>query len=255
MFSLEQIRLKAKALSVFRQLLDDKVMQALIEMIEINEPDTAARIDKYARFTYLLFQAGENLTDYIWQLIVFDENTYNRKCSKKQTASTMLKQAVEHELRTLQEISQITSRDLLETIGHAVFLPEWSTNAESDFIRRYEERINNLSALGYGIYAGHTMFTYGKGKIVPVKYPDSIRLSNLTGYERERKRITDNTLAFIEGKPAANTLLYGDAGTGKSSTVKAVVNEFADRGLRMIEVRKGDLLEIPDLIARLPTTL
>ena len=92
---------------------------------------------------------------------------------------------------------------------------------------------------------------YQNGEIIPVKYPERIQLQNLTGYERERQVIIDNTIAFIDNKPAANTLLYGDAGTGKSSTVKAIVNRFADKGLRMIEVRKKDLLEIPYLIEQL----
>ena len=58
-------------------------------------------------------------------------------------------------------------------------------------------------------------------------------------------------MLFLKDKPAANVLLYGDAGTGKSSTIKAIVNEFADIGLRMIEVRKGDLLKLPELIEKL----
>ncbi|NYB72969.1 ATP-binding protein [Sedimentibacter hydroxybenzoicus DSM 7310] len=248
---LEEIRFKARSLSIFRKLLDDQVVHAFIEMIDANESDTASKIDKYSRFTYLLFQSSENFTEYVWQLIAFDENTYIRKCSNKQIISPMLKQTLEHELKTLQTISQLTSQDIKNEIKYDIFLPEWETNAEYDFNKMYKERINNLFSLGYGIYANYTMFTYSKEKIVPVKYPDSVSLSNLTGYERERKKITDNTIAFIENKPAANTLLYGDAGTGKSSTVKAVVNEFSNRGLRMIEVRKADLLKIPDIIEQL----
>ncbi len=249
--TLEQIKFKLKALSIFRKLLDDRVMQAFIEMIDENEIDAAVKIDKYARFIYLLFQSNENFTEYVWQRIVFDENIYIRKCANKEAISPMLQKSVEHELRTLQEISQITSQDIKKEINCEVFLPEWTTRSECDFVSMYEGRINNLFVLGYGMYANHTVFTYSEGEIAPVKYPDLVRLSNLTGYERERKKIVDNTIAFIEGKPAANTLLYGDAGTGKSSTVKAVVNEFADRGLRMVEVRKADLLKIPDLIEQL----
>ena len=242
------LKLKVKALSIFRQLLDDKIIQAFIEMIDENVIDTSVKIDKYARFIYLLFQTNENFTEYIWQRIVFDENIYIRKCANKEAVSSMMQKTVEHELRTLQEISQITSQDIKKEINCEVFLPEWTTRSEYDFVSMYEERINNLFVLGYGIYAKHTVFTYSEGVIAPVKYPDPVRLSNLTGYERERKKIVDNTMAFIEGKPVANTLLYGDAGTGKSSTVKAVVNEFANQGLRMVEVRKADLLKIPDLI-------
>lgn len=251
MFFLEEIKLRAKSLTIFRKLLDDQVMQAFIEMIDANESDTAEKIDRYSRFTYLLFQSSENFTEYVWQLIAFDENTYIRKCSGKQSISHMLKQTLGHELKTLQTIAQLTSQDIRSEIDYDIFLPEWETDAEYDFVKMYEERIDNLFSLGYGIYANYTMFTYNKGKIEPVNSPDIVRLSDLTGYERERKKITDNTIAFIENKPAANTLLYGDAGTGKSSTVKAVVNEFSNRGLRMIEVRKADLLKIPDIIEQL----
>jgi predicted AAA+ superfamily ATPase len=76
-------------------------------------------------------------------------------------------------------------------------------------------------------------------------------LASLTGYEKEREKLVANTLAFWQNKPVANALLYGDAGTGKSSTVKAIVNEFSDKGLRLVEVRKGDLLEIPRIAEHL----
>ena len=251
MLALEQLKLKAKALSIFRKILDDQVIKAFLEMLDENGNITAVKIDKYAHFIYLLFQSNENFTEYIWQLVISDENIYIRKCSNKEVVSPMLQQSVKHELKTLQEIAQITSQDIKKEIEHDIFLPDWSTKSEYDFVNMYEERINSIDILGYGIYANHTVFTYNNDKIAPVKYPDGIRLSNLTGYERERKRIVDNTIAFLEGKPAANALLYGDAGTGKSSTVKAVVNEFSNRGLRLVEVRKADLLKIPDLIEQL----
>jgi predicted AAA+ superfamily ATPase len=82
-------------------------------------------------------------------------------------------------------------------------------------------------------------------KIVPVRNPDRTRLSSLVDYEEEKKTIVDNTVALLEGRPAANILITGDAGTGKSSTVKAVGNELRDRGLRILEVRKDQLRELP----------
>ena len=92
------------------------------------------------------------------------------------------------------------------------------------------------------------MFMLRKGEITPVKHPDPQRLSDLYGYKMERQAVINNTLALLKGKPAQNVLLYGDAGTGKSSTVKAVVNEFADKGLRLIEITKEQLRDIPDII-------
>ena len=90
-----------------------------------------------------------------------------------------------------------------------------------------------------------------EGRIVPVKNPDTTRLSSLVDYRREQKIILDNTQALLDGKPAANILLTGDAGTGKSSTVKAVVNELYQKGLRILEVRKEQLHQIPEILDEL----
>ncbi|NMA65889.1 MAG: ATP-binding protein [Clostridiaceae bacterium] len=89
---------------------------------------------------------------------------------------------------------------------------------------------------------GHSGFLSG------INNPDPIRLHNLVGYERERYDVVQNTLQFIHGFPANNVLLYGDRGTGKSSTVKAILNEYESRGLRLIEVSKKDLNDLPTIL-------
>lgn len=251
MKKLEQINMKAKSFVVFNNILEDDVMKAFLNMIDIKEKSDIKKVEEYSNFTRKLFEKSENFSDYIWKLIIFNENIYVHKLASKEIISNMLAQCVKHELQTLQDIATITSQDIRSEIEYNGFMAEWSINTEYDFNKMYEERMEKLFTVGYGIYSNNIMFTYDKGKVVPVKYPDNIRLSSHIGYEGERKRIIDNTYAFIKGKPAANVLLYGDAGTGKSSTVKAIVNEYANEGLRMIEVRKGDLLEIPKLIQEL----
>lgn len=251
MKKLEQINMKIRSFVVFNNVLEDNVMKAFLNMIDIKEKSDIKKVEEYSNFTRKLLERSENFSDYIWNLIMFDENIYVRKLASKEIISNMIKQCVLHELQTLQEIATITSQDIRNEIEYNGFMAEWSTNIEYDFNEMYEERMEKLFTVGYGIYSNNIMFTYDKGKVVPVKYPDNIKLSSHIGYERERKGIIDNTYAFIKGKPAANVLLYGDAGTGKSSTVKAIVNEYANEGLRMIEVRKGDLLEIPKLIEEL----
>lgn len=110
----------------------------------------------------------------------------------------MLEKCVRHELETLQEISRITAKEIKDEIGCDIFLPEWTTSLEYDFKKMYQNRMENLFTLGYGIYANNIMFNYNKGEIVPAKYPDSIRLSSHIGYERQQKRILDNTYAFLK---------------------------------------------------------
>ena len=251
MKKLEQINMKVKSFVVFNNILEDDVMKAFLNMIDIKEKSDIKKVEEYSNFTRKLFEKSENFSDYIWKLIIFNENIYVHKLASKEIISNMLAQCVKHELQTLQDIATITSQDIRSEIEYNGFMAEWSINTEYDFNKMYEERMEKLFTVGYGIYSNNIMFTYDNGKVAPVKYPDNIRLSSHIGYERERKRIIDNTYAFIKGKPAANVLLYGDAGTGKSSTVKAIVNEYANEGLRMIEVRKGDLLQIPKLIEEL----
>lgn len=90
-----------------------------------------------------------------------------------------------------------------------------------------------------------------QGQLVGVPEPDPIRLEQLVGYERERALVEQNTAQFLAGFPANSVLLYGDRGTGKSSTVKALLNEHAAHGLRLIEVSRDDLGDFPWIIQRL----
>ncbi len=88
----------------------------------------------------------------------------------------------------------------------------------------------------------------GRGFFQPVQHPHRIRLQDLCGIDRQRDLIAQNTLQFVRGLPANNVLLTGARGTGKSSLVKAVLNEYADHGLRLIEVDKQDLMDLPNII-------
>ncbi|GHV87691.1 hypothetical protein AGMMS50267_00510 [Spirochaetia bacterium] len=82
----------------------------------------------------------------------------------------------------------------------------------------------------------------------PVQNPDPIRPAHLYGYEDQRSTVIANTLRFLEGNQANNLLLYGDRGTGKSATVKAVCNEYSDRGLKLLEISKADLVQLPGIL-------
>jgi len=87
-------------------------------------------------------------------------------------------------------------------------------------------------------------------EFIPISNADPIRLDDLVGYERQKKELCANTEAFCDGCRANNVLLYGDAGTGKSSSIKAVLNEYFDRGLRMIEIYKHQFPDLANVIAR-----
>ncbi len=84
---------------------------------------------------------------------------------------------------------------------------------------------------------------------IPINNMEKVMLNDLVGYEIQKKKLIDNTKAFVEGKKANNVLLYGDAGTGKSTSIKAIVNEFYDEGLRMIEIYKHQFQDLSNVIA------
>ncbi|NLO10218.1 MAG: ATP-binding protein [Clostridiales bacterium] len=89
----------------------------------------------------------------------------------------------------------------------------------------------------------------GKLELVPITNTVDVRLSNLVGYELQKQKLIDNTRAFVEGKKANNVLLFGDSGTGKSTSVKAILNEYYDKGLRMIEIYKHQFEDLSTLIS------
>lgn len=91
----------------------------------------------------------------------------------------------------------------------------------------------------------------GRGHLQPVRHPHAIRLSDLRDIDRQKALVDANTRQFVEGRPANNVLLTGARGTGKSSLIKACLNKYAARGLRLIEVDKADLVDLPDIADRI----
>ncbi|HLW46301.1 MAG TPA: ATP-binding protein [bacterium] len=112
-----------------------------------------------------------------------------------------------------------------------------------------------FSAEGVGLFGRNRAFRWvrdgGAGRLEGVAAPDPVRLADLVDYELEREPVLENTRQFIAGAPANNVLLYGDRGTGKSSTIKALANEYAGAGLRLIEVAKDHLADYPRILAAL----
>ena len=164
------------------------------------------------------------------------------------TVTALQEQCLDRELAFLDRLSHVTLVDLTAGLDNApAFLEGWRTEGSS-IAQDYRQRMGEVSTKGYGIFARYHMFTVENGQLVPVKHPDPQQLEQLPGYEQERQKVIANTQALLDGKPANNVLLYGDAGTGKSSAIKAIANNFAPQGLRLVEVKKNQLYQIPDLM-------
>ena len=238
------------SLAVFRNLLNDEVISAFSALLELHAEGKSFDVNIYSEFVSRLYRHNVNLSEYIFKLVCEDENFYISGKSQGKAFDDIIEQAVSNELEMLREISMLTSEELQYGYYRPFQLPQWKTT-DIDFLGEYRNRIENIGVYGCGIFANSTMFILRSGEIVPVKAPDTQQLDMLFGYERERAEVVENTLALVNGKTAQNTLLYGDAGTGKSSTVKAVVNKFAHKGLRLVEITKEQLRELPELIDKL----
>lgn len=151
-----------------------------------------------------------------YQAIPKRERTYNRDVSAQ--------------VRALRA-SLAEARD-----GHEMFL------LTTDYYKRY----------GYGVFAMNRAFRVRREEaeleFLPISNVDGVRLEDLLGYESQKRELRRNTEAFLAGKHANNVLLYGDAGTGKSTSVKALINEYYDRGLRMIEIYKHQFGELSRIL-------
>lgn len=111
-------------------------------------------------------------------------------------------------------------------------------------------------AYGVGVFGLNKAFRIskkeeGKVEFCPINNMDKVLLDDLIGYEIQKKALIDNTEAFVEGRKANNVLMFGDSGTGKSTSVKAIVNQYYDRGLRMIEIYKHQFKDLSTVISQI----
>ncbi len=250
MINLKELSLKLHSLTILRDLLSDNVMKTLLKFLDLSEEQNiSAKIDAYSDFVSALYKENtDNLSLYIQKIVNESENIYVKAIGKGENSSEILKTALQNDLEILEEVSAITDDDLIGGRDYGVLLPYWAAE-KINLKENYLSRLGSIEKYGYGIYAKYKMFYIDSDySITPVQNPDETTLDDLIDYEREQKIIYDNTMALLLGKPAANILLTGDAGTGKSSTIKAVANALYNEGLRIIEVRKEQLHGIPKIL-------
>lgn len=238
------------SLVIFGGIRRHPVVAALSGLLLVPEEDSLGIVRAYADFVSNLYAYGENWSECLLTILLQDENPYIIRYARKKEVSPLMEECARRELQFLQKLSLVTPAILTEGVPYEGYLPRYEVR-EMDYAGAYKNRIANIERYGYGIYAQYSMFLLQEGEIVPIRYPDETKLSDLVGYERERGEVIANTEALLLGKPAQNALLTGDAGTGKSSTIKAIVNAYADRGLRLIEIQKEQLREIPKIIDRI----
>ncbi len=262
--------IRARGIATLRGVLDSGVAQDLLSLLELlgeERPDAGAVAGVFGRLWEGLALEEERLLPDAWQShlvgrVLDDENPFSLGAEKGVVDSSVLGQA-RRDLRTLREIFALDATVLLGRVESVVpalagiWVPWTSPEPVEDSPRRTIARkleaaedwgacaellAGHFARHGAGPYGRHRAFLWREGRLLAVSRPDPVSLAELVAYEREREPLIRNTERFLAGLPAHHALLYGLPGTGKSSTVKAIMNEYED--LRLVEVKKEDLAEL-----------
>ena len=209
--------------------------------------------------------------------LAYNENVYSKATEIVGETSGSINTFAIHDFKILRELIQFVPNingDLLREIYHyegngrdsklvntrvrdrILRLSKQLIEADSD--NEFKDIITEFyKEYGVGKFGLNKAFRIEEGtdlktaNIIPITRVEHVYLNDIIGYDLQKKKLTDNTESFINGKPANNCLLYGDAGTGKSSSVKAIVNEYYDKGLRIIEIYKHQFRYLSDILEQL----
>ena len=221
------------SLTVLRNLKDNKLIFSLLEYAAQNTQDC------YNDLLCEIYAAGaeENLLCAVQSAVLHNINAFSVACAKGENISDFLKKAYISDLKII--FSAVSN---LNVNGFCLGKP-LSVFDCSDALLIYNLE-NFYRENGYGQFIDGKAFGYSEGKFVPLNGTADISLSQLKNYESEKALIDTNVKNFLENLPFSHMLLYGDRGTGKSSTVHAMLNAYCDKGLRLIELDKNDLPSI-----------
>ena len=223
----------------------------------------------------------ENLWhNYLTFLLANDENAYSTECEIVGEIEGSINQIALHDFEIFRELFAYDFSIMEEALGVDCLSMLWNyQNVKGHgkvFNKRIRDRICELSSklgksesteefkailtqfykeFGVGKFGLHKAFriehTEEGAEIIPITKISHVHLDDLVGYDIPKQKLIENTEAFVEGRRANNCLLFGDAGTGKSSSIKAILNQYYDQGLRMIEVYKHQFQDLNDVIAQI----
>lgn len=274
---------------LYRDFEQQDVLQDITEMMDDWHNEELGEGDR-AKFYRCLNQLVEMANAYgfwgnLWHayltfLLVNKENAFSTSCEIVGKVDGSINQMAKHDFVRFKELFDFDIRvfDQAFNSGDSEIICAYQNTDMSKklFNRRVCDRIMELSEklsaavdveefmelmiqfykdFGVGKLGLHKAFRIdnkdGEVEIIPITNIAHVHLDDLVGYEIAKKKLVDNTEAFVKGKKANNCLLYGDAGTGKSSSIKGILNEYYDQGLRIIEVYKHQFQDLNALIAQI----
>lgn len=219
--------------------------------------------------------------NYLTFLLITNENPFSITCEKVGASEGSVNHFAKNDFKAFKELFDFDFSKIEENLGidcfsrisdyKAIGKPELMYNKNvSEKVRALSEKLEATKdeneffdvvtdfykAYGVGMFGLNKAFRIeetGDGDIRfrAINNMDKVVLDDLVGYEIQKKKLVDNTEAFVQGKKANNALLFGDSGTGKSTSIKAIVNEYYDQGLRMIEIYKHQFKDLSNVIAKI----
>ena len=278
-------------LLMYGDMDQDSILMQLSDIFRCMDEETQSADVLTTRVFRQIKRLLETATDYafdqnLWHnyltfLLITNENPFSITCEKIGAQEGSVNYFAKSDFKAFRELFQYDFSKIEEKLGIDCFsrISDYKAIGKPELMynKNVSEKVRNLSskletakdeneffdmvtdfykAYGVGMFGLNKAFRIEEIGNHDIRFRainnmDKVVLSDLVGYEIQKKKLVDNTEAFVQGRKANNVLLFGDSGTGKSTSIKAIVNEYYDQGLRMIEIYKHQFKDLSNVIAKI----